>query len=141
MKAVVFHKYGGNEVVEIKDMPVPAPGPDEVLVKVHAASVNPVDWKMRSGLLRIVTGGRFPKILGRECAGEVIAIGSKVTKFKTEIRLSFSRQSEAWVLLPNMPARLKKRPTSSHERYLLKKPQASPSPVLLHSRRSGTRAG
>lgn len=83
MKAVVFHKYGGNEVVEIKDMPMPSAGPEEVLVKVHAASVNPVDWKMRSGQLRIVTGGRFPKILGRECCGEVIAIGSKVTKFKT----------------------------------------------------------
>ena len=83
MKAVAFHKYGGNEVVEIKDMPVPFCGPGEVLVRVSAASVNPVDWKMRSGMLRIVTGGRFPKILGRECAGEIIAIGNKVTKFKT----------------------------------------------------------
>lgn len=82
MKAVVFNKYGDNEVVEIKDMPVPSCGPKDVLVKVHAASVNPVDWKMRSGQLRIVTGGRFPKILGRECAGEIISIGSEVTKFK-----------------------------------------------------------
>ena len=83
MKAVVFNKYGGNEVVQIKDMPMPSCGPEEVLVKVHAASVNPVDWKTLSGQLRIVTGGRFPKILGRECAGEVIAIGGRVTKFKT----------------------------------------------------------
>jgi NADPH:quinone reductase-like Zn-dependent oxidoreductase len=83
MKAVVFHKYGGNEVVEVKDMPMPACGPEDVLVKVYAASINPVDWKIRSGMIRIVTGGRFPKILGRECAGEVIAIGHKVTKFKT----------------------------------------------------------
>jgi len=83
MKAVVFNKYGGNEVVDIKDMPMPSCGPEEVLVKVHAASVNPVDWKIRSGMIRIVTGGRFPKILGRECAGEVVAIGSKVTKLKT----------------------------------------------------------
>lgn len=82
MKAVVFRKYGDNDVVEVRDMPVPAPGQEDVLVKVHAASVNPVDWKIRSGLLRIVTGGRFPKVLGRECAGEVIAIGDKVTKFK-----------------------------------------------------------
>jgi len=83
MKAVVFNKYGDNEVVEIKDLPLPSCGPEEVLVKVHAASINPVDWKIRSGMLRIVTGSRFPKILGRECAGEVIAIGSKVTRFKT----------------------------------------------------------
>ena len=83
MKAVVFNKYGGNEVVQIKDMPMPSCGPEETLVKVHAASVNPVDWKTRSGQLRMVTGGGFPKILGRECAGEVIAIGGRVTKFKT----------------------------------------------------------
>jgi NADPH:quinone reductase-like Zn-dependent oxidoreductase len=83
MKAVVFHKYGGNEVVEVKDMPLPACEPEDVLVKIYAASVNPVDWKIRSGMIRIVTGGRFPKILGRECAGEVVATGNKVTEFKT----------------------------------------------------------
>lgn len=83
MKAVVFNKYGGNDVVDVRDVPMPVPGPDEVLIKIRAASVNPVDWKMRSGMLRIVTGGRFPKILGRECAGEVIATGNKVTRFKT----------------------------------------------------------
>jgi len=83
MRAVVFHKYGGNEVVEVEDMPVPSCRPEDVLIKVRAASVNPVDWKMRSGMLRIVTGVAFPKILGRECAGEVIVIGNKVAKFKT----------------------------------------------------------
>jgi NADPH:quinone reductase-like Zn-dependent oxidoreductase len=83
MKAIVINKYGGNEVVEVKDMPLPSCGPEEVLVRIHAASVNPVDWKIRSGTLRIVTGGRFPKILGRECAGEVVETGNRVTKFKT----------------------------------------------------------
>ena len=78
MKAVVFNKYGGNEVIGIWDMPVPACGPGEVLVKVRAASVNPVDWKMRSGMLRIFTGNKFPKSLGRECSGEVVDIGSSV---------------------------------------------------------------
>lgn len=82
MKAVVFHKYGDNDVVEIKDMPIPSCGPGDVLVQVHAASVNPVDWKMRSGQLRLITGCRFPKILGRECAGEVVGCGSGVTRFK-----------------------------------------------------------
>ncbi len=82
MKAVVFNKYGSNEVVEIRDRPMPSPGPGEVLVRVLAASVNPVDWKMRSGMLRIMTGSAFPKILGRECAGEVVACGSGATRFK-----------------------------------------------------------
>ncbi len=82
MKSVVFNKYGDNDVVKIRDMAMPSPGAGDVLVKVRAASVNPVDWKMRSGQLRIITGYRFPKILGRECSGEVVECGSGVTKIK-----------------------------------------------------------
>jgi NADPH:quinone reductase-like Zn-dependent oxidoreductase len=82
MKAVVFDKYGGNEVVEIKDVPTPICGPEDVLIKVHAASVNPVDWKVRSGHVKIITGSAFPKILGNECAGEIVETGRQVKKFK-----------------------------------------------------------
>lgn len=71
MMAAVISRYGGNEAVEVKDVPVPAPARGEVLVRVHAASVNPVDWKARSGHARIFTGSKFPKVLGCECAGEV----------------------------------------------------------------------
>jgi len=80
MKAVVINSYGGNDVVEIRDMPVPSPCPGEVLIRVHAAGVNPVDWKVRNGELRIFTRKKFPKILGYECAGEVADTGG-VTKF------------------------------------------------------------
>ncbi len=76
MKAAVFNRYGGNDVVEIRDMPMPVCRPGDVLVKVHAASINPVDWKVRSGAVKIITGSRFPKILGNECAGEVFDGGS-----------------------------------------------------------------
>ena len=82
MKAVVINKFGGNDVVEIQDMPRPAPGPKEALIKVHAASINPVDWKIRSGMLKIFTGSAFPLMLGRECAGEVIGTGREVKKYK-----------------------------------------------------------
>lgn len=82
MKAVVINRYGKNDVVEIKDVPMPIPVQDEVLIKVHVASVNPVDWKIRSGMLRMVTGGIFPKILGRECAGDVAETGGRVKHFK-----------------------------------------------------------
>ena len=82
MKAVVFNKYGGNDVVDIKDVPLPTCGPEDVMIKVHAASINPVDWKVRSGNLKIITGSTFPKILGNECAGEVAETGSRVKKFK-----------------------------------------------------------
>lgn len=82
MKAAVFDRYGGNDVVEVKDMPVPVPGTGEVVIKVHAASVNPVDWKVRLGQARIFTGSKFPKVLGCECAGEVAEAGARATKFR-----------------------------------------------------------
>ncbi|MBI5103124.1 MAG: NAD(P)-dependent alcohol dehydrogenase [Nitrospirae bacterium] len=82
MKAVVFNKYGGNEVIEVRQMPAPAPNPGDVLIKVHAASVNPVDWKVRQGMARLLTGSRFPKVLGSECAGEIVKTGKEVRIFR-----------------------------------------------------------
>jgi NADPH:quinone reductase-like Zn-dependent oxidoreductase len=81
MKAAVIGRYGGNEVVELRDLPMPAPAEREVLVRVRGASVNPVDWKIRSGKARILTGRRFPKVLGMECAGEIVEIGSAIRGF------------------------------------------------------------
>lgn len=108
MKAVVFNKYGNNEVMEIRDMPMPAPGPGDVLVRVQAASINPVDWKMRSGMLRIFTGNAFPKILGRECAGEVVECGSGATRFKKDdpvIALPLVRSMGAFAEYVSVPER------------------------------------
>lgn len=82
MKAIVFHAYGGNDVIEIQDVPKPSPRPDEVLIRVHSAGVNPVDWKVREGHAKILTGRRFPKVLGIECSGEIVEAGSLVKKFK-----------------------------------------------------------
>jgi len=82
MKAVVIDRYGGNDVVHIREVPSPAAGRSDVLVKVHAASVNPVDWKIRSGKTKILTGRTFPKILGSECAGEIAGMGAGVTLFQ-----------------------------------------------------------
>lgn len=87
MRAAVFTRYGGNDVVEVRDIPVPAPGQGEVLVKVHAASVNPVDWKVRYGMAKIFTGSKFPKVLGCECAGEVVEAGPGATKFRKSDRV------------------------------------------------------
>ena len=82
MKAIVFHAYGGNKVLELQEVLMPAINPDEVLIRVHAAGVNPVDWKVREGQTRILTGNRFPKVLGIECSGEIVEVGSLVKKFK-----------------------------------------------------------
>ncbi|MGE5146631.1 MAG: NADP-dependent oxidoreductase [Candidatus Eiseniibacteriota bacterium] len=82
MKAAAFSAYGGPEVLKIIDMETPKPGPGEVLVEVRAASVNPVDWKMRQGMLKDFFPVSFPRILGRDMAGVVAEIGAGVTGFK-----------------------------------------------------------
>ncbi len=83
MKAAVFTRYGNNDVVRIADdATMPVIGPKDVLIAVRAASVNPVDWKVRSGEIKFITGSRFPKVFGCECAGEIAGIGSRVTEFK-----------------------------------------------------------
>ena len=81
VKALVIHQYGGSSVAGIEDVPAPVPGPSEVLVRVRAASINPVDWKVRAGKARIITGGTFPKVLGVECSGEIVRTGEAVRQF------------------------------------------------------------
>jgi len=82
MKAVIAEQFGGAEVLEIDDVPVPRVGPNGVLVQLHAASVNPVDWKLRQGLLHAVRPVVFPVIWGCDLAGVVTEVGPSVTLFK-----------------------------------------------------------
>src|SRR4029450_10529343 len=80
MKAVVIHEYGGPEVLKYEDIPRPEPKDDQLLLRVIAAGVNPVDGMIRSGMFK---GNRaFPIILGGDVAGIVEKVGSKITKFK-----------------------------------------------------------
>src|SRR5947209_13345978 len=82
MKCILTESYGGPEVLQIEDVPVPQAGPNGVLVRVHAGSVNPLDWKLRKGLLRPVMDLRFPLILGCDFSGVVSDVGKAVTLFK-----------------------------------------------------------
>ena len=82
MKAVIAETYGGPEVLQIEDVPVPNVGPNGVLVRVHASSVNPVDWKLRKGLVSPVLKLRFPVIWGCDFSGVVAQTGGSVTLFK-----------------------------------------------------------
>ena len=82
MKAAFIRKFGGNDRVEIGDMPVPAIGPEDLLVRVLAASVNPIDFKIRDGLLQPISRYALPLVLGCDLCGEVAAVGAKVAAFK-----------------------------------------------------------
>ncbi|MBD2385239.1 NAD(P)-dependent alcohol dehydrogenase [Cylindrospermum sp. FACHB-282] len=83
MKAVVIRKYGSAEVLQYEDVEPPKIKSNQLLVKVHASSVNPIDWKIRKGMFSLITGSTFPKILGFDLAGEVVQVGSQVTRFKS----------------------------------------------------------
>ena len=75
MKAIQYSRFGGPEVLEIVDLADPHPAPGQIRVAVRAAAVNPVDWKMRSGMM----GGELPQTTGREVAGVVDEVGEGVT--------------------------------------------------------------
>jgi NADPH:quinone reductase and related Zn-dependent oxidoreductases len=82
MKAVVVHQYGGPEVLKYEDAPRPALKDDEMLVRVVAAGVNPVDGLIRSGLFAKYEKRTFPMILGADISGVVEKAGSRITKFR-----------------------------------------------------------
>jgi NADPH:quinone reductase-like Zn-dependent oxidoreductase len=82
MKAVVLHEYGSPSKLKVEEMPDPKPGEGEVLVRVEAVSVNPVDWKMRSGAAKERFPVQFPGVLGRDFAGIIRELGPGVEKSK-----------------------------------------------------------
>src|SRR6202451_3245630 len=81
MKAIVVHEYGGPEVLKFEDYPDPVPGPGEVLVRVAAASVNPIDYKRRAGLTKDLYPLTFPGLIGVDIAGTVAKLGPGVDNF------------------------------------------------------------
>ena len=82
MKAIVLSAYGDADQLEFTDHPEPTPGAGQIKVRVASASINPVDWKLRSGELQKRMPLELPAILGRDAAGEVVQVGAGVTEFK-----------------------------------------------------------
>lgn len=87
MKAVQYFRYGGPQTLQVLDVPKPTPGPKQVLVKVKASSVNPLDWHVYRGspyFLRFMTGLFKPKnkFAGADISGEIVAVGQDVTEHK-----------------------------------------------------------
>src|SRR5215217_7867583 len=89
MKAVVYYQYGSPDVLQLTEVEKPTPEDDEVLLKVHAASVNPADWHFLRGtpyIARLQLGTRKPKfrLLGCDVAGQVEAVGKNVTMLQSD---------------------------------------------------------
>ncbi|RAK00099.1 NADPH:quinone reductase-like Zn-dependent oxidoreductase [Larkinella arboricola] len=82
MKAATIHQYGANHELHVEEMPKPIvdriDNPHQVLIRVYAAGINPMDTKARDGSMKLVLSGKFPKVLGGECAGIVEAVGLMV---------------------------------------------------------------
>ena len=82
MKAAVIDAFGPLTQLEVRDIPRPEIEPGQILVQVHAAGVNPIDWKIREGMMSARYGEDFPMILGLDAAGVVVEVGAEVTGFK-----------------------------------------------------------
>jgi NADPH:quinone reductase-like Zn-dependent oxidoreductase len=81
MQRIQYHQYGGPGVMRLEAYRVPLPGKGEILVRVKAASINPLDWKLRQGFMKIMMGGHFPRAMGHDFSGVVETIGPDVTGF------------------------------------------------------------
>jgi NADPH:quinone reductase-like Zn-dependent oxidoreductase len=87
MKAIVLHEYGGPEQLRYEDIDEPELGDNEVLVRVKATSVNPIDFKIRSGAAKARMPVEFPAILGRDLSSEVVDVGRNVRGFSKAMRV------------------------------------------------------
>jgi NADPH:quinone reductase-like Zn-dependent oxidoreductase len=96
MKRIQYHHYGGPEEMVLETYELPAPGSDEIVVRVKASSVNPVDWKIRQGAMKFMTGRRLPRAMGTDFSG-VVDINPTAYKFVRSLyslrhRFVFSNQ-------------------------------------------------
>src|SRR5260370_3849438 len=98
MKAIVYTQHGSHDVFQLREIATPTPADGQILIKVHAASVNPLDWKtMRvPSIIRLISGGRLTtknKVLGVDIAGRVEAVGKDVKQFQLAPRYQRDRKS------------------------------------------------
>jgi alcohol dehydrogenase len=82
MKAMTIKQYGKTIPLELTDLPIPGIGEQDVLVEIHAASINPIDFKIRDGKVKMLLNYKMPLVLGNDFSGKVIQTGSKVSKFQ-----------------------------------------------------------
>jgi NADPH:quinone reductase-like Zn-dependent oxidoreductase len=103
MKAVVLHAYGPATNLAVEEIPAPTPSAGQVLIAVHAAGVNPIDWKVRSGAMHAMFDVPFPWVPGYDIAGVVESVGEAVTTFRAGDRF-FGRGNGAYAEQAVAPA-------------------------------------
>lgn len=82
VERIEYPSYGGPEQMRIASFSPPFPGNDDILVRVCAASINPVDWQIRQGKLKLLTGSSFPRAMGKDFAGIIVQVGSSVVDWQ-----------------------------------------------------------
>ncbi|MBK0379287.1 NAD(P)-dependent alcohol dehydrogenase [Mucilaginibacter segetis] len=82
MKKIIYHRFGDAEVLEMADVAMPAVSETTVLIKVKAVSINPLDWKIRNGEMKLMSGSKFPRGIGIDFSGIVEAVGSTIKAYK-----------------------------------------------------------
>jgi NADPH:quinone reductase-like Zn-dependent oxidoreductase len=111
MRAVVLVGFGGVDQLELREVPEPKTGPGQIKIRVVATSINPIDWKLREGAKRPGLPMELPAILGRDASGEVVEVGSGVTRFRVGARVTglvtggyaerVVANDEAWAEVPD----------------------------------------
>lgn len=120
MQAMVIHHYGKGPV-SLERMPLPSMSPYEVRVKIKAASINPIDFKIRDGGLKMLLTYQFPLILGNDFAGEVYEVGDKVTQFKVGDKVYGRPRKSKMVHLLNIFRLMQKKSRQCLKDYRMKK--------------------
>jgi NADPH:quinone reductase-like Zn-dependent oxidoreductase len=116
MQRIEYDGYGGHELMHLAAFSPPPLGDQEVCTRVVAASVNPFDWKVREGELKLFTGSRFPRAMGSDFSGIVESVGRKVTRFAVGdpvVGTTSPKESGAFAEVVIV-----------HEKYLIKKPNS-----------------
>ena len=82
MKRLQYHQYGGPELMRLEHFDLGTPGKGEVAIQVQFAAINPIDWKLRQGVMKMMTGQKFPRAMGFDFSGTVIAVGPEVARLR-----------------------------------------------------------
>lgn len=82
MKKIIYAKFGGPEVLQVADYPIPTIEATNVLIKIKAVSLNPLDWKIRNGDMKLMSGSNFPKGIGIDFSGVIAKTGTAVNNYK-----------------------------------------------------------